>query len=134
MIYEEECLMPAVLKKVQIQQLKTKILTQQKTIRQLEKNEKFSNSSRHGTVKVTPTNPDENMNDVTINASINMETHYLDTMAEIDHALKNISNDSYGICIDCGENIGFSRLNAYPTARRCISCKADFERIHQDYA
>lgn len=134
MVYEEECLMTSVLTKHQMQQLKTKILTQRKIIHQLEKNEEFSKASRYGIEEVTPTNPDENRNNATINESINMETHYLDTMAEIDHALQNIANDSYGHCIDCGENISFSRLNAYPTARRCINCKADFERSHQGYA
>ena len=29
----------------------------------------------------------------------------------------------YGICIDCGEPIGYQRLHAYPTAKRCLLCQ-----------
>lgn len=29
----------------------------------------------------------------------------------------------YGICIDCGATVGYARLSAYPTAKRCLQCQ-----------
>ncbi|MFW5970007.1 MAG: TraR/DksA family transcriptional regulator [Halofilum sp. (in: g-proteobacteria)] len=33
-----------------------------------------------------------------------------------------------GICIDCGESIGFERLLAWPTATRCLPCQEAHEK------
>ncbi|HEX5959908.1 MAG TPA: TraR/DksA C4-type zinc finger protein [Rhodanobacteraceae bacterium] len=48
-------------------------------------------------------------------------------MRDIDAARKRLASGSYGICIDCGEPVGFERLLAYPTAKRCIEC----QRLHE---
>ena len=45
----------------------------------------------------------------------------------VEAALKRIAEGSYGICADCGEDIGYKRLQAYPMAKRCIECKRKFE-------
>ena len=42
---------------------------------------------------------------------------------KIDKTLLNISNDEYGYCNGCGEEIGLNRLLARPTATLCIDCK-----------
>ncbi len=43
---------------------------------------------------------------------------------------------SYGICLYCGKEIGFERLDAYPTAKLCIDCqkKEDEEQIDTNWA
>src|SRR5215472_10770871 len=43
---------------------------------------------------------------------------------QIQEALKRISEGTYGICTHCGEDIDPKRLEALPTATRCISCAA----------
>ena len=53
-----------------------------------------------------------------IGNSENQEIH------EIRKALKRISEGTYGICAQCGEEIDPKRLEALPTATRCISCAA----------
>jgi RNA polymerase-binding transcription factor len=40
----------------------------------------------------------------------------------IARALDQIKNDTYGTCVDCGEQIPMARLEAYPFADRCIRC------------
>ena len=40
----------------------------------------------------------------------------------IEHALKRISEGTYGVCAECGADIDPKRLKALPTASRCISC------------
>ena len=41
---------------------------------------------------------------------------------EIRAALSRIENGSYGTCSTCGSSIGQARLDALPTATRCINC------------
>jgi DnaK suppressor protein len=44
--------------------------------------------------------------------------------ADLDHALANLSENTYGICEVCGEPIAAGRLAARPAARTCITCAA----------
>ena len=43
-------------------------------------------------------------------------------IAEIRAALSRIEEGSYGECARCGEEIAPARLEALPTATRCIRC------------
>ena len=43
---------------------------------------------------------------------------------------ERIRRRRYGVCIDCGQPIGFGLLNACPTAKRCMRCQAVHERTH----
>ncbi|MFS1513454.1 TraR/DksA C4-type zinc finger protein [Chengkuizengella sp. SCS-71B] len=45
----------------------------------------------------------------------NVEYH----LEDVVRALKNIENEQYGICITCGKNIPFERLQAVPTTQYC---------------
>lgn len=42
-------------------------------------------------------------------------------------ARRRIAAGNYGSCTDCGADIGYERLKAYPTARRCIACQRVYE-------
>ncbi len=43
-------------------------------------------------------------------------------LLEITIALRRIMDGSYGICVDCGEEIARERLRACAHAQRCIDC------------
>ena len=45
-------------------------------------------------------------------------------LRDIEFALARIRDGSYGICFDCGGEIGRTRLKIEPTAKRCLSCQA----------
>ena len=47
---------------------------------------------------------------------------------DIDAARQRIAAGSYGVCIDCGTDIGFERLTAYPAAKRCFRCQSQREK------
>ena len=51
-----------------------------------------------------------------------LEKSGIQEIQRIEHALKRISEGSYGKCADCGADIDPKRLKALPTATRCISC------------
>lgn len=44
-------------------------------------------------------------------------------LKKIDQSLDAIKIRDYGFCDDCGEEIGIRRLEARPTATKCIECK-----------
>jgi DnaK suppressor protein len=43
-------------------------------------------------------------------------------ISKIARALDQIKNNTYGICVDCGEEIPMARLEAHPFADKCIRC------------
>ena len=49
-------------------------------------------------------------------------------LAQIERALARIEDGSYGVCESCGEPIGKARLQAFPRAVLCVSCKQREER------
>jgi len=49
--------------------------------------------------------------------------HHIRELRDIEAALRRLDSGSYGICKRCGELIGGARLEAYPTAQRCIDCQ-----------
>lgn len=68
----------------------------------------------------------------------------LDTLSAVDEALirqnlqdvrdvaaarDRIKAGTYGECIDCGSDIRYERLLAYPTAKRCIECQREHEQL-----
>lgn len=44
-------------------------------------------------------------------------------LSKIDEAIARIDDGTYGICEDCGEEIGIKRLEARPVTTLCIDCK-----------
>ncbi len=46
---------------------------------------------------------------------------------KIDEALERIEEGSFGICEECGEEIGRARLEARPVTTLCINCKSKQE-------
>ncbi len=52
-------------------------------------------------------------------------------LKEIDEALKNIENNTYGICEMCDEMIAIGRLKAKPFAKFCTDCREIHENNNQ---
>jgi len=48
----------------------------------------------------------------------------------IEAARERLQDGHYGECIECGQDIGFARLKATPSALRCIVCQTRFEKTH----
>jgi DnaK suppressor protein len=51
-----------------------------------------------------------------------------DMLAQTERALARIDNGTYGICESCGNPIGKGRLQAFPRATLCVTCKEREER------
>ena len=51
-----------------------------------------------------------------------------DMLVQIERALARIDDGTYGVCESCGKPIGKARLQAFPRATLCVSCKQREER------
>jgi DnaK suppressor protein len=49
-------------------------------------------------------------------------------LAQNERALARIEAGTYGVCESCGEPIGKARLQAFPRATLCVTCKQREER------
>jgi len=49
-------------------------------------------------------------------------------LCDIAAAHTRMLQGTYGRCADCSHGIAFQRLQAYPTAKRCLPCQETLER------
>lgn len=54
-------------------------------------------------------------------------------ISEIHEALARVQEGEYGVCQECGEEIGLARLRAQPTATLCVQCKSLVEDMGRPY-
>ena len=66
--------------------------------------------------------------DLETDTTISMAQRHAAELQEIDAALARIADGSYGVCEECGGNIGAPRLEAQPIARLCIACQEQLEQ------
>lgn len=53
-----------------------------------------------------------------------------DELRRVQQALRRANDGSYGLCADCDAVIPKPRLEAEPTALRCVRCQELFEKTH----
>lgn len=77
---------------------------------------------------VAEASPADNASQRTLHAAMHdaatLSAHRLDI---VRRALAKFADHSYGLCERCGEEIGYSRLEARPEARLCIHCQTRLE-------
>ncbi|HWR77664.1 MAG TPA: TraR/DksA family transcriptional regulator [Thiobacillus sp.] len=71
---------------------------------------------------------DESMANALADFNVARLDRQIQGMRDIEAAFQRIKDGAYGVCIDCGDDVGFARLQAYPTAKRCIVCQEKRER------
>jgi|SRR5690349_17116015 len=71
---------------------------------------------------------DESVADLLADLGATMVDRQIQEMREIEAARARINDGTYGECIDCGSEIPFERLLAYPTALRDVPCQTQYER------
>ncbi len=49
-------------------------------------------------------------------------------LQQVRAALRRFAEDEYGLCVGCGEDVGFRRLQAQPESPFCIACQSGRER------
>jgi DnaK suppressor protein len=77
---------------------------------------------------------DEASADSLTDTHIAMMQHYEQELHDIEAARVRMESGFYGACADCGDDIGYDRLTAYPTAKRCIVCQNQREKTFSSKA
>lgn len=87
---------------------------------------------RAAAVKEIEASPADNASARTLNELVNEAAeHNAAQLRIVKHALAKFADGSYGVCENCGEQIGLSRLNARPEARFCIVCQTRMEKARR---
>jgi RNA polymerase-binding protein DksA len=71
---------------------------------------------------------DESMANALSDFNVAMIDRQVHEIRDIEAAFRRVKDGEYGVCIECGDDIGFTRLQAYPTAKRCIVCQEKREK------
>jgi len=66
----------------------------------------------------------EAMNEKAVNDKILAESRI--TLKRLQSALNRVDRESFGICIDCEEDIAMGRMMIRPESIRCVTCASEF--------
>ena len=67
---------------------------------------------------------DESFAELLRGINLTTRARELDEIRDVEAALERIKNGNYNICTECGGEITYERLDAYPSAKRCITCQS----------
>lgn len=73
---------------------------------------------------------DESVAHMMTDLSLSAATRDVNELRDVDRALRRIADGTYGECVDCGGDIDYERLKAYPTAMRCVTCQTQHEKVY----
>ena len=60
--------------------------------------------------------------------SILLSARDKEKLLAIEEALEKIQEGTYGVCEECGDEIGTGRLKAMPLAKSCVTCQSRSEK------
>ena len=119
------------LNKSQLEQL-TRKLKEDYQVLVSEVRDELENSGNQHRIDLLNSEPgdagDESLANALADFNLAILDRHIDGMRDIEAALQRIKNGEYGVCIDCGEDVTYPRLMAYPTAKRCIVCQEQREK------
>ncbi|MDH6132621.1 DnaK suppressor protein [Kitasatospora sp. MAA4] len=61
-------------------------------------------------------------------SELSLANNARDMLSQTERALARLEGIGFGVCESCGQAVGKARLQAFPRATLCISCKAKQER------
>ena len=121
----------AALKTAQLETLKAQLKTQYRALLR-EIRLELDNAGDQHPIDLLNHEPGDSGDESMANAlaDINVATldHHIRDVRDIEEAFTRLKEGAYGACADCGEDIAFDRLNAHPTAKRCIGCQERHEQ------
>ena len=71
---------------------------------------------------------EESLSEMLTEINLAMLSQHQHELTALEYAIKRMDDGKYGQCLDCGVSIATARLQAYPTAVRCINCQAKHEQ------
>jgi RNA polymerase-binding protein DksA len=114
----------------QTRQLETRLLAQRSGVL-AEAHDELAHAAEHSYAAIAGEVPDFG-DQATASSLADYENviarRHVEVVKEIEDALLRIKAQGFGKCADCGTEIGFARLRAFPAARRCVPCQTLHER------
>jgi RNA polymerase-binding transcription factor DksA len=73
---------------------------------------------------------DESVAGLLVDVNLAVVDRHIEAIRETEAALLRLARGTYGVCVDCEGDIGFSRLQTEPAALRCYPCQERHERAY----
>lgn len=73
---------------------------------------------------------DASQSDELADLNLSMLDRHVSELRAIEGAEARMNDGTYGTCEQCGGDIAYERLLAFPTAIRCVRCQAQWDRTH----
>jgi RNA polymerase-binding transcription factor DksA len=73
---------------------------------------------------------DQSVGDMLADLNLAIVDRHVEEVRAIDAARLRLRQGGYGTCVDCGQELEFARLSAFPTALRCVPCQDQHERTY----
>lgn len=73
---------------------------------------------------------EESVADLLVDLGLAIIDMHINEIRDIEAALRRMHVGAYGVCIECDDDLEIDRLRAFPTAKRCLPCQANYERNH----
>jgi DnaK suppressor protein len=73
---------------------------------------------------------DQSVGDALADLNLALIDRHVRELRDIAAARQRLAGEAFGTCIDCGAEIDFARLDACPTAERCLDCQQQHERTY----
>ncbi len=120
------------LTKVQLGQLRSKLLDRQRVLVEevKTKREQAATAGSDDAMGVVGDAGDESVMRMITDLDLQEAGRDVEELNAIESALRRMDDGSYGACEDCGQGIGFPRLDVQPTATRCIADQEKFEKTY----
>ena len=114
----------------QLKKLKAKLLERQRTLTEevREKREQAASEGSDEPFGVVGDAGDESVLRMITDLDITEAGRDVEELRDIAAALTRLEDGSYGTCDECGQEIGYPRLEVQPTATRCIADQEKFEK------
>jgi DnaK suppressor protein len=87
----------------------------------------FANMDHHGDAKDPKDIADQASSQYNEELSLRIQYRNRQLIRELRGALIRIEDGSFGICEECGDDIGVGRLKVHPMATLCVNCKRKLE-------
>jgi DnaK suppressor protein len=73
---------------------------------------------------------DQSVADELADLNLTIIDRHVRELRDIEAAKSRLKERAFGVCVDCGDDVAFERLLAYPTAKRCVACQQQRERTY----
>jgi len=113
----------------QLQQLEQRLRNRREELREIIHRELTSSMQEDYTelAGMVHDTGDESFADLLRGLNITTRARELEEIRDVEAALERIKNGAYAYCVDCSDAITYERLDAYPAAKRCITCQSRHE-------